>query len=182
MNGYLAELEERINNLQRQEAAESFQDVSGIKDAQAALAEARENENLWREYQKFLESEAAQYTDFPTYVRGKIVEYSDVDHVQDQIYWAGLDDQLMSLADGWFVHTDELVAALDNLGLSAQEASANAADDLDAAWQTVEDSLHVFIEGPKTTAMPDYFRDVLEGYFDQTSPGSTGRRRLPPSS
>ena len=171
VNGYLAELEERINNLQRQEAAESFQDVSGIQDAQAALAEARENENLWREYQKFLESEAAQYTDFPTYVRGKIVEYSDVDHVQDQIYWAGLDDQLMSLADGWLVHTDELVAALDNLGLSAQEASANAADNLDAAWQTVEDSLHVFIEGPKTTAMPDYFRDVLEGYFDQSMAG-----------
>lgn len=171
VNGYLAELEERINNLQRQEAAESFQDVSGIGDAQVALAEARENENLWREHQKFLESEAAQYTDFPTYVRGKIVEYSDVDHVQDQIYWAGLDDQLMSLVDGWFVRTDELVAALDNLGLSAQEASANAADNLDAAWQTVEDSLHVFIEGPKTTAMPDYFRDVLEGYFDQTIAG-----------
>ena len=171
VNGYLAELEERINNLQRQEAAESFQDVSGIGDAQAALAEARENESLWRQHQKFLDSEAAQYTDFPTYVRGKIVEYSDVDHVQDQIYWAGLDDQLMSLADGWFVHTDELVAALDNLGLSAQEASANAADDLDAAWQTVEDSLHVFIEGPKTTAMPDYFRDVLEGYFDQSMAG-----------
>lgn len=171
VNGYLAELEERINNLQRQEAAESFQDVSGIGDAQVALAEARENENLWREHQKFLESEAAQYTDFPTYVRGKIVEYSDVDHVQDQIYWAGLDDQLMSLVDGWFVRTDELVAALDNLGLSAQEASANAADNLDAAWQTVEDSLHVFIEGPKTTAMPDYFRDVLEGYFDQSMAG-----------
>lgn len=171
VNSYLAELEERINNLRREEAAESFQDVGGIKDAQAALAEARENENLWREYQKFLESEAAQYTDFPTYVRGKIVEYSDVDHVQDQIYWAGLDDQLMSLADGWFVHTDELVATLDNLGLSAQEASANAADNLDAAWQTVEDSLHVFIEGPKTTAMPDYFRDVLEGYFDQSMAG-----------
>ena len=171
VNGYLAELEERINNLQRQEAAESFQDVSGIGDAQVALAEARENENLWREHQKFLESEAAQYTDFPTYVRSKIVEYSDVDHVQDQIYWAGLDDQLMSLADGWLVHTDELVAALDNLGLSAQEASANAADNLDAAWQTVEDSLHVFIEGPKTTAMPDYFRDVLEGYFDQSMAG-----------
>ena len=171
VNGYLAELEERINNLQRQEAAESFQDVSGIGDAQVALAEARENENLWREHQKFLESEAAQYTDFPTYVRSKIVEYSDVDHVQDQIYWAGLDDQLMSLVDGWFVRTDELVAALDNLGLSAQEASANAADNLDAAWQTVEDSLHVFIEGPKTTAMPDYFRDVLEGYFDQSMAG-----------
>ena len=171
VNGYLAELEERINNLQRQEAAELFQDVSGIGDAQVALAEARENENLWREHQKFLESEAAQYTDFPTYVRGKIVEYSDVDHVQDQIYWAGLDDQLMSLVDGWFVRTDELVAALDNLGLSAQEASANAADNLDAAWQTVEDSLHVFIEGPKTTAMPDYFRDVLEGYFDQSMAG-----------
>ena len=91
--------------------------------------------------------------------------------MQDQIYWAGLDDQLMSLADGWLVHTDELVAALDNLGLSAQEASANAADNLDAAWQTVEDSLHVFIEGPKTTAMPDYFRDVLEGYFDQSMAG-----------
>ena len=30
VNGYLAELEERINNLQREEAAESFQDVSDI--------------------------------------------------------------------------------------------------------------------------------------------------------
>ena len=182
MNGYLAELEERINNLQRQEAAESFQDVSGIKDAQAALAEARENENLWREYQKFLESEAAQYTDFPTYVRGKIVEYSDVDHVQDQIYWAELDDQLMSLADGWFVRTDELVAALDNLGLSAQEASANAADNLDAAWQTVEDSLHCSLKAPKPRPCPTIFGMFWRGTLTRAWPGSTGRRRLPPSS
>ena len=74
----------------------------------------------------------------------------------------------MSLVDGWFVWTNDLVAALDHLGLSAQESSANAADQLDAAWQAVAESLHVFVEGPKTTDMPEYFQTILEGYFEDT--------------
>jgi hypothetical protein len=93
VNGYLSEMEQRINNLKREEAAASFKDISGVTEAQKALEDARNNEKLWHEYQKFLESDAAQYTDFPTYVSGKILEFSDIDHIQEQMYWAEIDDQ-----------------------------------------------------------------------------------------
>ena len=93
VNGYLSEMEQRINNLKREEAAASFKDISGVTEAQKALEDARNNEKLCHEYQKFLESDAAQYTDFPAYVSGKTLEFSDIDHIQEQMYWAEIDDQ-----------------------------------------------------------------------------------------
>ena len=71
LNEHLAETEERINNLAREQAADSFKDTSNISEAQEALRQARANENLWREYDRFQNSDAAQNTNFPQYVSGK---------------------------------------------------------------------------------------------------------------
>ena len=71
LNEHLAETEERINNLAREQAADSFKDTSNISEAQEALRQARANENLWREYDRFQNSDAAQHTSFPQYVSGK---------------------------------------------------------------------------------------------------------------
>lgn len=71
LNEHLAETEERINNLAREQAADSFKDTSNISEAQEALRQARANENLWREYDRFQNSDAAQHTNFPQYVSGK---------------------------------------------------------------------------------------------------------------
>lgn len=92
-------------------------------------------------------------------------------HEDELLYWQGINEQMLDLVDGWWKTDEEIVNALDNLGLSAQEASSNAADALDTAWQTIEDSLHVFVEGPKTTQMNPYFQGILEDYFDQTIAG-----------
>lgn len=71
LNEHLAETEERINNLAREQAADSFKDTSNISEAQEALRQARANENLWREYDRFQNSDTAQNTNFPQYVSGK---------------------------------------------------------------------------------------------------------------
>ena len=92
-------------------------------------------------------------------------------HEDELLYWQGINEQMLDLVDGWWKTDEEIVNALDNLGLSAQEASSNAADAVDTAWQTIEDSLHVFVEGPKTTQMNPYFQGILEDYFDQTIAG-----------
>ena len=167
LNDYLTQTEEKINNLAREQAAESFKDTGAIEEAQRALEQARANEALWREYDAFLKSEAAQVTNFPTYVAAQVAASMG----QTGMYWIQIQDQMLGLVDGWWKPTSAIVNALDNLGLSAQEASSNAADNLDTAWETVEDSLHVFIEGPKTSAMNPYFQSVLEDYFDATIAG-----------
>ena len=61
-------------------------------------------------------------------------------HEDELLYWQGINEQMLDLVDDWWKTDEEIVNALDNLGLSAQEASSNAADALDTAWQTIEDS------------------------------------------
>lgn len=91
------------------------------------------------------------------YVRSKVVDtaFGDVDENE---YWTQLEDQVNGLVDGWWVTSEQIQNALNNLGLTAQDAANNASDALDAAWRQMAEHLRAFAEGPKYTRMPGYFQ------------------------
>ena len=98
------------------------------------------------------------------YVRSKVVDtaFGDVDENE---YWTQLEDQVNGLVDGWWVTSEQIQNALNNLGLTAQDAANNASDALDAAWQEMAEHLRAFAQGPEYTQMSSYFQQQMDGYF-----------------
>lgn len=172
LNAYLIETSNRLIQLKREEAALSFKDVESIREAQDRVNQADKQESLWKEYDAFKGTDHyKQGVSFSQYVRGKIMEYSDIEHFDEQMKWAELDDMLNNLVDGFFVWDDQITAALENLNLHAQGSAENARSQMESVWQTYADLLRVFAVGPQYDGMNSYFKEQMDAYANRLIDG-----------